>query len=178
VTFDVDDLEKIPEVKQKRTPTEFRLQCAIIDHVRGRLTGNKAFNVFITHIYQGRDANDGFFLKKMGVVAGVADMLILWRTSCSCGLPKVGIGFLECKTKTGKLSGVQGKFRGICHWLGIHYAEARSVKEAHDVLVGWGCHVNHAAIREPDLRSNTQKKSDGFDMYKPLGSAAKWGDRQ
>lgn len=162
-----DDLEKIPKEYKERDNREFKIHVAIVNHVKGKDGIGKAFNAFITHIYQGRSKEDGFFLKMLGVFAGVADLIVLWRSKCSCGVSKVGIGFLEVKKPDGYQSTPQKKFQGICHWLGINYAIVKSVKEAHDTLVKWGCPALHHSIIEPDTRSLAQKKIDAFNMFKP-----------
>jgi hypothetical protein len=138
-----DDLEPKNLVAEKqKVAKEYRIQVAIVDHVMGRKTGNKAFNAFICHIYQGRSKEEGFFLKQLGVVAGVADLLVIWRG---------GMGFLEVKKPDGRASTPQRKFEGICTWLKVNYAIVRSVKEAHDTLVGWGCPMLHSFIKEANL---------------------------
>lgn len=166
MTFNVDDLEDPQKPHKERDHSEFKIHLAIIEHITGRKTGQKAFNVFVHHIFQGRDAKDGFFLKLMGVVPGVADILILWRSKCSCGVSKVGIGFLEVKRPDGTQSTPQRKFEGICHWLGVPYAIVKSVTQAHDALIVWGCPANHSAIKEPDCRTKSQKLKDASEIYK------------
>lgn len=166
-SFNIDDLEEPIKLRIERNNEEFKIQVAIFQHVSGRKTGCKAFNAFICTIYQGRSKKEGFFLKMLGVVAGVADLLVLWRANCDCGIPRIGIGFLEVK-KPGEIASTpQRKFQGICHWLKINYGIVRSVQEAHDTLIKWGCPANHHSTREPDTRSLAQKKSDAFEMFKP-----------
>jgi hypothetical protein len=150
----------------QRNYPEFKIQTGIIDHIRGRKTEARAFNVFVCHVFQGRNGKEGFFLKLLGVFAGVGDLLILWRSKCSCGIPKVGIGFLEVKSSTGTQEAPQKKFEGICHWLGVHYAIVRSVDEAHYTLIAWGCTPNHNAIREADTRTVAEKYQAAYDFYK------------
>lgn len=167
--MDVDDLELPRSDKPyvERINVEYRIHVAIVDHLTGRKTGSKAFNAFTCHVFQGRSAEDGFFLKMLGVIAGVADLLVLWRSKCVCGVPKIGIGFLEVKKPEGYASAPQRKFSGICHWLGVNYAIVKSVGQAHEVLVKWGCPENHKAFAEPDVRTKQQKFKDAFEMYKP-----------
>ena len=164
-----DDLEpQNMRVEQERVPEEFRIQCAAINHLTGRVKAGKdwvrgtpAFRgLFVTHCYQGRDAKEGFFLKMLGVVPGVADLLLIW---------KGGFGFIEMKTKTGHLSPAQLKFKGFCISAGVRYAVCRTVKEVHDTVISWGLVPAHNAIREADLRSDTQKKLDAFNEFKPAG---------
>lgn len=148
MTISFDDLEpKNLVAETERVAKEYRIQVAIIDHITGRKTGNKAFNAFVCHIYQGRSKEEGFFLKQLGVVAGVADLLVIWRG---------GLGFLEVKKPDGNASPPQRKFAGVCKWLGVHYAIVRSVKQAHDTLAGWGCPVLHSSIKEANLLTKAE----------------------
>lgn len=174
MTFNVDDIEVVPAPYIERTKEEFKLHVAIVSHLTGKIKkgketikGTPAFRgLFVTHIFSGRSAEDGFFLKMMGLFPGIADLLLLWRGQCECGRRKVGIGFIEIKKSSGVQSGVQKKFQGICIWLGISYEIVRSVRETHQVCVKWGLIPEHNAIKEPDLRSETQKKLDNHNMYK------------
>lgn len=146
--------------------SEYRLQVAIIDHLRGQQRkGNKIYpgtkpfaNLFVTHLYQGRSKNEGFFLKSLGVYPGVADILAIWPD---------GWGFMEVKTENGVLSTPQKRFKWMCESYKIKWALIRSVQQAHDQLKAWGLKPAHEAVREPDLRTIEQKKSDAFDFYRP-----------
>ncbi len=173
MTFNVDDLEVEQKPYVEKDSSEFKIHVAIFEHISGRKRHGKeiirttpAFNAFVSHVYQGRSREEGFFLKLLGVIAGVADLIVLWRAKCVCGVSKVGIAFLEVKKPGGIQSTPQKKFQGICHWLGVNYAIVKSVREAHDVLVKWGCPANHNSPQEPDTRTFEQKKKDSFEMYK------------
>lgn len=165
--LEVDDLEPPQRAFTEKENIEYKLHVAIVDHVTGRKVGQKAFNAFICHVFQGRNKQDGFFLKMLGVVPGIADLLVLWRAKCDCGKSKVGIGFLEVKKSDGYQSGAQKKFQGVCHWLGINYAVVKSVGQAHKMLVLWGCPEFHSTVVEPDLRSQKQKFDDARSFYAP-----------
>jgi len=96
----------------------------------------------------------------MGVIPGVADFLCLW--------PGPGIGFIEMKTVDGKLSNPQKRFKWLCECFGIKWALARSVTEAHNIVKGWGLKCVHDLVREPDLRTFTQKHDQMNDaLYGP-----------
>src|SRR5262245_28997508 len=69
-------------------------------------------------------------LKRMGVVAGVPDIIII--------MPKGRVGFLEVKTDTGKLSIAQKEFRDDVINLGCPYAVVLSITDALQVLAEWG----------------------------------------
>lgn len=161
-----DDLEDPFTPSKPKENIEYKIQVAIVEHVRGKEGVRKAFNVFVCHIYNGRSAEEGFFLKMLGVFAGVADLLVLWRSKCECGKSKIGVGFLEVKKLDGTQSTAQRKFEGICNWLGIPYAIVRSVQEAHDQLLKWKCPVNHHVVVEPDTRTQEEKKKDNFNFFK------------
>ncbi len=171
MTFSVDDLEKLPKTSVEKTPVEFRIHRAIVDHVRGNIRrGNEITRttapftgLFITHIYAGRSKEEGFFLKMLGVVSGVPDLLAIWPDK----VRGYDFGFIEVKTPIGQLSPPQRKFQGFCSHLGINWGIARSVDDAHKLFIKWGLQPVHNNIREADIRSDTQKKKDIFEMYKP-----------
>lgn len=155
------------EVKEK-VNKEYRIHVAIVDHLRGQtrkgretIQGTKPFpGLFVTHIYQGRSKDEGFFLKRLGVYAGVADLLLIWRG---------GFGFIEVKSENGVLSSPQRKFKGFCHALNIPWSLARSVRDAHRAVKGWGVKCDHDAVTEPDLHTKQEKFKAAFDFYGPQG---------
>ena len=63
----------------------------------------------------------GAKLKKMGVLAGVPDIHILWPNADHCGL------FIELKTHKGKLSGTQTEMMGRLRAAGYKYEVCRSL---------------------------------------------------
>lgn len=67
-------------------------------------------------------------LKKMGLLPGVSDLVILSRGRAYC---------LEVKTQTGSQSDAQKLFERRCHETGIPYAVVRSVDEAIKKLKEW-----------------------------------------
>lgn len=146
--------------------SEYKLHVAIIDHLRGQkrvgreiIKSNQPFpGLFVSHIYQGRSKEEGFFLKSMGVVAGMPDILAIWKD---------GWGFLEVKTENGKLSTAQKRFMWFCQERNINWALVRSVAEAHNKFKNWGLKPIHEAIQEPDLRSWSQKRDDAIDAFRP-----------
>ena len=149
--------------------TEFKLHRAIMDHLKGRVRrGNEVFgcnppfhHFFATTIYQGRNKEDGFFLKMIGVEAGISDIIAWYKT-------KDGLGctFMEVKIVGSIQSSAQKKIQGICHSLGIKYVVVRTVEQAHRHFVNIGLTPMHNSIREPDLRSDEQKKLQAFNFYK------------
>lgn len=163
---DFDDLEVAPVVKEQRVNEEYALQVAVINHLTGRIRQGKDYirvspafqGLFVTHIFQGRSKEDGFFLKQLGVVSGVADLLLIWRG---------GFGFIELKRQSGILSPAQKKFKGFCMSIGVRYEIARSVKEAHQICIGWGLTPVHNNCKEPDLRTTKQKYADNHAFFAP-----------
>lgn len=160
------------ESSDEKDHSEFRIHVAIIHHLRGQQRvgkeiisiGNPPFlGLLALHIYQGRSKEEGFFLKLLGVVAGAPDILCIWPDP----VKGYDIAFLEVKSTTGNLSTPQQRFRNFCQRLGIKWAIVRSVTEAHNQLITWGLTPHHNAIREPDTRSDMQKKKDAFDFFKP-----------
>lgn len=141
----------------KYSQLEYRLQVACVEHIE------KCFSVWCT-AFPGRpgDAKDGFLKKKMGVKAGVPDLIFI--------LPGGLWGAIELKIKGGRLQSSQRKEP---HYMAAHGAKiglCTSVREVHDQLVLWGCKARYDSVQEPDLRSDGQKKQDAFDMYKPIKS--------
>lgn len=154
------DLEDSPLSVKTKNNEEYHLQVAIIDHLRGRktLSGVPFPNMFVTHLYSGRNEKEGFFLKQLGVQPGVADLMVIWQG---------GIGFIEVKTKTGSLSYHQKGFQAMCKSWGIKYAIVRSVGSAHAALKSWGIESRRDTVIEPDLRTKAQKIKDSLEAWKP-----------
>lgn len=155
-----------------RDTSEYRIHVAISDYLNGRKRkGNQIFDgtqpfpgMLVTHAYQGRSKEEGFFLKALGVKPGIADLLCFYR-----GVSQpYEVSFLEVKKIGGVQSPPQKKVMGACHALGIPYAIVRSVKEAHQHFIGRGLKPAHSAIVEPDIRTDSEKKQDAFDMQRPL----------
>jgi len=106
----------------KRTQPERALQSAIVQAIR--LTHPK---VFICHIPLGgeRDKREAIGLQRMGVTAGVADLLVIW--------PDGRCGFLEVKhgrLTPSSLSPAQQGFRDMCRERGVAWAVVTSIDQA------------------------------------------------
>lgn len=154
-----------------RDTNEYKIHVAISDYLNGRSRkGNQVIEgiqpfpgMLVTHAYQGRSKEEGFFLKALGVKPGIADLLCFYR-----GVTQpYEVSFLEVKKPGGVQSSPQRKIMGHCHALGIPYAIVKSVKDAHEHFKSRGLKPVHNAIREPDTRTDSQKKQDVFDMYRP-----------
>lgn len=77
-----------------------------------------------------RNAVTGAILKREGVKAGVADIVIL-RNPGLCAL-------IEVKTAKGSLSNSQKAFRDWCAANGFPYAVVRGVGDVQAALMDWG----------------------------------------
>lgn len=95
-------------------------------------------------------------LKRMGVLAGVADLTIHWIAQLEVvpgpgwvvieNVPGIAFreptisrtGFIELKTKRGSLSKAQRQFRDDVTALGLPYEVCRSVADVRQVLKAWG----------------------------------------
>lgn len=169
--FSVDDLEIAMKNRAPRDNSEFKIHVAIVDHIRGHIRRGREISrgtmpfpgMFITHIYQGRSEEEGFFLKMLGVVSGVPDLLAIWPDR----VRGYDFGFLEVKRPSGVESTPQRRFKGFCHHLGIKWAIVRSVEQAHKQFITWGLKPTHNAIKEPDTRTQQQKFKDAMEVYRP-----------
>ena len=94
---------------------ESKIQAEIVKHLRGLgIFCHSCPNDFV------RDARSMGTAVTMGLFPGVADLVVWWPT---------GIGYLEIKTDTGRLSAAQEKFKARCIEKGIRYDVARSVDD-------------------------------------------------
>ena len=106
--------------------TEAQIQFAIVDWLR------RTMDCFVFHIPNGgaRNAITGAMLKRQGVVAGVADICVLFQHE---GEPRTL--FIEVKKKGGYLSDAQREFKAQCERYGHDYLLARSLDEVRE---WWG----------------------------------------
>lgn len=91
-----------------------------------------AHHFYWLHVPNGGSRNkiEAANLKRMGVIPGVADLMIV---------PEGGRAhWLEVKSETGKQSPAQKAFAATMEALGSPYAVVRSVDEAEAALKGWG----------------------------------------
>ena len=140
--------------------SEYKLHIAVIAHINSTFIGTQNPNLKFWHVAnQVRDAKEAFFNKKMGVLAGVPDLMFGWPVS------KVGV--LELKAKGGHLSSPQNRFMSWAHSIGWRIGEARSVRDAHNVLISWGLVAAHHSIIEPDYSTEQEKFRQAIDMFKP-----------
>jgi len=76
-----------------------------------------------------RDRVTGAILKREGVKAGVADIVIVRQGG--------SVAFLEVKTNKGRLSNSQVEFRDWCAANGVPFAIVRGVGDVQSTLVDW-----------------------------------------
>lgn len=117
------------EVYKPRKQTEQTFQIALVRDLRAVL----ARGVFLTHIPSGYIAGRGgplrgAFLKAMGLVAGLPDLMLLHEGRAH---------FLELKSAKGKLSAAQGECRFLLNRAGCHVETIRSLDEALECLSIW-----------------------------------------
>ena len=143
-----------PDADLRNTQREFRLQLAVVKHLE------RAYPTLVwTHCpNRPGDAKDGYMKKLMGSKAGVPDILCWWKD---------GAAGIELKAPTGRLASQQNKFLSALHSVGVHTVVCKSVKEVHEALKSWGLKPVCDGVVEADLRSDTQKKHDAFEYFKP-----------
>jgi len=151
---------------------EFILQVASVAYLNGKLgEGKKAIQVSrpfpelfdhdgrqrFTHIAQGRDKREGFFLKMMGLRRGIYDMFF-W--------PRQGFLWMDFKVDS-RLSKDQEAFGWNMREMDIPCHTPGSVKQFSDILVAHGLKRTHDMIIEPDLRSWEKKVDDAIAWGAP-----------
>lgn len=144
-----------------RSTDEFKIHVAIVEHLRSAFPFVK-----VIHIpNQNRDAQEVYFNKMLGMDTGASDLMIAW---------KGGVGFLEIKSLDGKLSNFQNRFLSVMDSYGHQTGVAKSVKQAHNILVGWGHTPLYNSTSEPDLRDKCQKQIDSMtEFYGPPSEKVK-----
>lgn len=111
-----------------RKSEEHQIQAAIMDYLDGALPSS--CYAFAVPNGGKRNAITGAILKREGVKAGVADIIVL-RNPGLCAM-------IEVKTKTGSLSNSQKAYRDWCVANGFPYAVVRGVGDVQAALMDWG----------------------------------------
>lgn len=113
---------------RKRKTPEAELQALVIQVLK--LYGVPGL-IYLSIPNEGKRApRTGERLKRMGLLPGAADLLIV--------LPGGRAHWLELKTPTGTISAEQTAFADLCHANGCQYAVARSPEKATALLAEWG----------------------------------------
>lgn len=90
---------------------------------------NKAVWSKIAHEISGNNKpHFGQLLAATGKINGVPDFMFMWEDGC---------GFIELKTKTGKLSPNQKLFERWCQHCKVRHEVAYSVEEAIEIVRKW-----------------------------------------
>lgn len=110
------------------TGKESQLQMFVFDTLR--FYGAKDVIAFHPFNEGKRASRSRFFYERMGMLAGVADVVVI--------LPGGVAKFLELKTGSGRVEPTQITFAESCASNGSEYAIARSPEEAAAILFGWG----------------------------------------
>lgn len=120
-----DELKKMYQQKKTRKPPsdeEHRIQVSCVNWFK--LAHPDLANILFAIPNGGRrDAVTGAKLKEEGVVAGVADLILLKRNKQFGGL------CIEMKTRTGKQSETQKRWQKDVEATGNKYAVCRSLDE-------------------------------------------------
>lgn len=135
-----------------RNHSETKLHICVAEWLMGACS-----HVLWTHpANQGRSPQEGAKLKKMGVRAGVAD-LIFWHEGKFMAI--------ELKTESG-MSPVQKEFKRRFEQAGGLFAICTSVKEVRDTIVLWGITPLAYPMKEPLPPLSVRYKA-AMDFYKP-----------
>ena len=129
--------KRIPERTSRRHP-EADLQAAVVELLQRFACDDVIW--FAVPNGEKRSKATAAKLKKMGVLAGVADLVIV--------LPGAFIKFLELKADKGKPSPAQIAFSERCGAIGATYVIARTPEEAIEHLWMWGALKSHPFRRE------------------------------
>ncbi len=140
----------------KRKYEENKIQINIVEQ----------HNIYFPHILlthpanQGRSPQEGAKLKRMGVLAGVSDILLWWNKGC---------GAVEIKKAKGKEQLNQMSFGDKMKRFGHNYAVCKSWEEYYKALVQWGIEPLYPCrvFKEANLTTWDDKVKASLDMYKP-----------
>jgi hypothetical protein len=140
-----------------KAATEYSLQTYVIKYLRAKNATPPFPDLTFFHVYNGRNEKEGFFLKQLGVLAGVCDLLLIAPNQ-----PLMGI---ELKVGKNQQSEHQKNFAYKMNRCGHKTAVCRSVAEVRDCLIGWGLTCHNTRVIEPP-RSELEQREAAFDMYR------------
>jgi hypothetical protein len=120
--------------KAGHRPAETPIHIAIVEYLRLVMPG-----ALVIHPANGgkRSAREGAEFKRMGVLAGTFDLIIVTQEG--------RLAFLEVKDALGTLSKPQKAFGAALDAAGVPWAVVRSVDDARRVLSLWGIETREAA---------------------------------
>jgi len=128
---------KIKPLGKKRANEEDQLHRAVAGFLRRALNNPAEAYWFHTPNQGIRSAIQGAKLKAMGMRAGIPDLYIRWRG---------GVGWIELKSETGRVSDAQHDFMAQARALGDQTAVCRSLYEVELSLTEWGL-LLHAHVK-------------------------------
>ena len=157
-----------PPDEKTLNQAEYAIHVQAVINTRNNFPGLRFFHI----PNKPGDAADGFFKKAMGARAGASDLLFSWNDrTWETGYQRQGglleVGVIEIKAPRGVLEPDQNRFLSSYSLIGWRTGIARSCREIHDTLKEWGLRPKSELIIEPDTRSESQKKLDSFNFYKP-----------
>ena len=119
-------------------PSEVQLQISVVQHLRWRCREGVTY----LHVPNGelRDKRTAAKLKAMGVLPGVADLILIWGELISTPYLEVTprLLFLELKVRGGKLSPEQSEFRDVMRKCGAAFEIADNIDDAIAILDRYG----------------------------------------
>jgi hypothetical protein len=132
----VPSISGLPTKSRKagHRPAETPIHISIVQYLRLVLPG-----ALVIHPANGgkRSAREGAEFKRMGVLAGTFDLIIVTQDGRLC--------FLEVKDAKGVMSAPQKAFGASLDAAGVPWAVVRSVDDARRVLSLWGIRSKDAA---------------------------------
>ena len=176
--FNIDDLEDPKKPRKKRDNKEYHLQVYAFRYLRGTIRKGKNVTHTVVpfpeveawHVFQGRKyVNDddeqakleaelnGFYLKELGVLAGVHDMHMIWPNQFAT---------IEFKIGKNDQGPYQRTFTMHMQRCGHRTAVCRTVAQVRDQLIAWGLECKNPVCIEPP-RSLEERKAAAFNFYAP-----------
>lgn len=117
----------------KSRASEKAVHTAILDYLNAILPESH----LTVHLYNNpRSAAAGALAKRMGMMAGIPDLMII--------RPLGRLAFIEVKREGGRLSAPQIAFRLFCRQWGVPHAVCRSVDDARDFITEIGIETREA----------------------------------
>jgi len=155
------------EEELKRQQIEFRIHCAIVEQFQHSFPEAALWHT----PNRGAGGADGHFKKLMGARKGASDLGLSWnlgRRYVDGSITKnfkLECGWYEVKAPGEKPTPEQNKWLSKFYAMGWHTGWGTSVKHAFDTFEAWGIPRISWSVKEPDLRSDMQKKHDAFEFF-------------